>query len=205
MIKLMGVLGDHLVYPVAAACAVLSALEIAGAASIAESAFKSFEAPKGRMRILAGITSSAIIDDTYNASPLATSEALNTMARLTLKGKKIAALADMKELGTNTEKAHYDIGKQAGEVLHTLVTVGTAARFMVRGALDAGMSPERIMSFDTAEQAAPAIRDLVRAGDVTLVKGSQSMRMERVSRALLADQSSATDVLVRQEEEWGKR
>ncbi len=204
-VRLAGVLGGHLVYPIAAACAVASVLEIGGVATLAEAAFKSFEAPKGRMRILPGANSSAIIDDTYNSSPLACAEALKAMAKLTLKGKKLAALADMKELGANAEKAHYDIGKLAGETLHTLVTVGTAAKFMMRGALDAGMSPERVLSFETSEEAAPALRDIVRAGDAVLVKGSQSMRMERVSKALLADQESAANVLVRQEDEWKGR
>lgn len=202
-VRLLGALGEHLVYPIASAYAVAHALGILP--GVIEKAFDHFESPKGRMRILPGVNSSALIDDTYNASPLAATEALVTMGRLTLKGKKIAALADMKELGANTEKAHYDIGKLAGETLHTLATVGPAARFMVQGALDAGLSPDRILSFETSEEAGPVLRGLVRAGDAVLVKGSQSMRMERVSKALLANPETATDVLVRQEEEWGKR
>ncbi|HEU0080945.1 MAG TPA: Mur ligase family protein [Candidatus Paceibacterota bacterium] len=204
-IRLARVLGDHLVYPIAAACAVAHALGIVGVAALAEAAFASFEAPRGRMSILRGANSSALIDDTYNSSPLAAAEALRSLARLTLKGKKIAILGDMKELGAATEKAHYEIGRQAGECLHTLVTVGPAAKYMVRGALDAGMSAERVMSFDDSEDAGLAIRELVRAGDAVLVKGSQSMRMERASKLLLADPSTAVDVLVRQEDEWGRR
>ncbi|MDE2116864.1 MAG: hypothetical protein KGI79_03240, partial [Patescibacteria group bacterium] len=68
-----------------------------------------------------------------------------------------------------------------------------------------GLAADRVMHFDTSNEAAAALRDMVRAGDVILVKGSQSMRMERISKALLADSSSAADVLPRQEKEWLER
>ncbi|HEY0908432.1 MAG TPA: UDP-N-acetylmuramoyl-tripeptide--D-alanyl-D-alanine ligase [Candidatus Paceibacterota bacterium] len=201
-VVIRGVLGSHLMYSVAAASAVASVLgiqkEVAGA-------FADFETPKGRMRILPGALKSAIIDDTYNSSPIACAEALKALGGLSIRGRKMAALADMKELGDNTESAHRNIGKLAFEHLHTLVTVGEAAKFIALGARDAGMTADRIHSFATSEEAAAALADMVRAGDVVLVKGSQSMRMERVSKALLEDQSQAGKLLVRQEEEWSVR
>lgn len=201
-IVLQGVLGAHLIYSAAAACAVASAL---GIEKEVRGAFGEFETPKGRMRILPGILKSAIIDDTYNSSPIACVEALKALGGLSIRGRKVAALADMKELGDNTEAAHRAIGKLAFEYLHTLVTVGEAAKFIAAGAREAGMTADRIHSFATSEEAAGALADMVRAGDVVLVKGSQSMRMERASKALLEDQSWAEELLVRQEEEWMKR
>lgn len=201
-IELEGVLGGHLIYPVAAACAVAL---VVGVRSSVERAFKDFEAPKGRMRVLDGLNGCALIDDTYNSSPLACAEALDSLAGLTLKGKKFAVLGDMKELGANAERAHRDIGRLAGHSMHTVVTVGDMARFIALGAIDAGLSPERVLSFDDSEAAGAALRDLVRAGDVVLIKGSQSMRMEKATKALLAHPERAVDLLVRQEEEWGKR
>jgi UDP-N-acetylmuramoyl-tripeptide--D-alanyl-D-alanine ligase len=111
----------------------------------------------------------------------------------------------MKELGVNAQQAHEEIGRLAGEVVHKLVTVGEMARHIAKGALGAGLSAAKIESYDTAEEAGKALKEFVRAGDVVLVKGSQSMRMERVSGALLDPSVDPKDVLVRQEEEWAVR
>lgn len=206
-IELKGIIGAHLVYPVAAACAVAMVL---GIESKIEEAFSdtdpstgsSSDLPKGRMRLLPGREKSIIIDDTYNSSPIACTEALKTLGSLSIKGRKIAVLADMKELGEYTEKAHREVGVLAGETLHTLVTVGEAARFIAVGAKRAGLSADRIFSYDNSRLAADAVAGMIRPGDVILVKGSQSMRMERVSAALLADTVDASEVLVRQEKVW---
>jgi len=201
-ISIPGVLGEHLMYSIAAACAVAHVL---GIEEVISSAFKDFETPRGRMRILPGISVSAVIDDTYNSSPLASFEALKALGSLSIRGRKMAVLADMKELGDEAEKAHRTIGRRAFEQVHTLVTVGEMARFIAQGAREAGMAEDRIISYTDSTEAAHALAEIVRAGDVVLVKGSQSMRMERVSKALLADQSKASELLVRQEKEWTVR
>lgn len=201
-IMISGVLGSHLMYSIAAACAVASSL---GIESEIAPAFASFETPKGRMRILPGVRKSAVIDDTYNSSPLACAEALQALGGLSIRGRKIAALADMKELGAGAEAAHRTIGRRAFEHVHSLITVGELARSIAAGAREAGMAPDRIFSYTTSDEAAIALADMVRAGDVVLVKGSQSMRMERVSKALLEDPTQAAKLLVRQEEEWTVR
>lgn len=201
-LELMGVIGSHVMYPFAAATTVA---QILGIESVVPKAFHNFESPRGRMRIIRGINSSAIIDDTYNSSPLACTEALKTMEKVLLRGRKIAALADMKELGKNTEEAHKNIGKLAAQTLHTLVTVGDFGKLIAQGAIEAGMTSDRIFSFATSIEAGKALYDMIRAGDIVLVKGSQSMRMERVSKALLAEPDKASELLVRQEEEWGRR
>lgn len=201
-VEIGGVLGNHIMYPIAAACSVATVLEIQSKIPLA---FKDFDSPKGRMRILKGVSNSVIIDDTYNSSPLACAAGLKTLASISVKGKKIAALADMKELGANSEQAHREIGRLAGEKLHRLVTVGEIAKYIAQGALDAGMPANKIESYANSEEAGKALKDIVRAGDVVYVKGSQSMRMERVSAALLDPSINPRDVLVRQEEEWRKR
>lgn len=201
-IEVYGMLGGHLMYPIAAACAVGVALD---KVQDIDKAFTNFNPPKGRMRILKGISSIGIIDDTYNSSPLATIEALKTLSNLSIRGRKIAVLADMKELGDKSRSAHKEVGLLAGETLHTLVTVGEMARYIAEGAQEAGLAQDRVYSFDTSDEAGKAMVDIVRAGDVVLVKGSQSMRMERVVKELLEDKFKAGDLLVRQEDEWQKR
>lgn len=201
-IEIPGMLGNHGMYSIAAAATV--AVELGITSQIA-GAFTEFESPRGRMKILKGKATSALIDDTYNSSPLACIEALKTLSVLSIRGRKIAVLGDMKELGDGAKKAHIDIGELVADMAHTLVTVGPMAHYIAMGARDADMPGDRIVSFDTAEQAAVFLADMVRAGDCVLVKGSQSMRMERISKALLARPEEASAVLVRQEKEWEVR
>lgn len=206
-VELDGVLGRHLMYPVAAAHAVL---RVAGKGTIATNkslsdAFARFESPRGRMRLLEGKAQSVIIDDSYNSSPLASMEALKTLGALATRGRKIAVLGDMRELGEFSEKAHKDVGALAGQTVHTLVVVGAMAGAYENGARCAGLPHDHFISFPDSAQAGAYLAGIVRAGDVVLVKGSQSMRMERAAKALLADPAHAGDLLVRQEEEWTKR
>lgn len=201
-IEIYGMLGSHLVYPIAAACAVGLVLNLT---ENIDKAFTNFHPPKGRMRILKGISSSGIIDDTYNSSPLAAIEALKALSGLSIRGRKIAVLADMKELGNKSQVAHHEVGLFAGTSVHMLITVGEMSRYTAQGAQEAGLPADRVIAFDTSSEAAMAMGDIVRAGDVVLVKGSQSMRMERVVKELLEDKFKAGDLLVRQEEEWQKR
>ncbi|MDP1625106.1 MAG: UDP-N-acetylmuramoyl-tripeptide--D-alanyl-D-alanine ligase [bacterium] len=203
-ISLQGVLGTHLAYPVAAAMAVAQELNIDP--EVAAKALSTFEPPKGRMRILSGKGPSAVLDDTYNSSPIAVEEALKALDKISFnRGRKIAALADMKELGAFSDDAHIKVGELAGGIVHTLVVVGEAARAIARGARGVGLAEDRIVAFDTSAEAAEFLAEFVRAGDVVLVKGSQSMRMERVSKALIYDPSAAPELLVRQEKEWETR
>lgn len=201
-IEIYGVLGEHVMYSIGAAGAVG---KILGKLDDVEKAFTNFHTPRGRMKILAGISNTAIIDDTYNSSPLACTEAVKTISNLSIRGRKIAILGDMKELGNQAESAHRDIGRLAGESLHILVTVGELAQWISIGAQDAGLSLDKIYSFKSADQALSHVVDMVRAGDVILVKGSQSMRMEKIVKELLPDKFKAKDLLVRQEDEWLSR
>jgi UDP-N-acetylmuramoyl-tripeptide--D-alanyl-D-alanine ligase len=200
-VELEGVVGDHLMHPVAAALCVASVLGI----EHAEEAFRHFEPAKGRMRVLSGKQNSVVIDDTYNSSPLACMEALKTLKSLSVRGRRIAVLGDMKELGADSQRAHEGVGAYAAQCVHTLFVVGAAAAGIADGARRGGLSADRIAHFDDSIAAADALASIARAGDAILVKGSQSMRMERVSKALLADPSCAAEFLPRQEREWERR
>lgn len=201
-VEVRGVVGDHLMYPVAAAVALAVAL---GIESHVPSAFYTLEPAKGRMRIVPGKEKSVIIDDSYNSSPVACEAALKALGSLSVRGRRIAVLGDMKELGSNATTAHEAVGRLAAETVHTLVTVGELSRGVARGARRAGLTDDRIMEFAESGSAAEALKAFVRAGDAVLVKGSQSMRMERVSKAIMAEPERANEYLPRQEEEWLKR
>ena len=203
----------HLVLPEVAGkspmyCA-LPALAVARVLAIPiEIACKSLhdaDKPKGRMRLLSGMNGSVIIDDTYNASPKATEHGLKTLASIEAKGRKIAALGDMLELGDYTHEEHYKIGKIAAKSCHRLLTVGIRSRVIAEGALDEKMLDDVIMQCDTSIDAGRELVKLLEPGDVVYIKGSQSIRMERAVKMILAETHNPKTVLVRQENEWAKR
>ena len=189
-VKILGVLGAQQVYPVIAA-ATVGIVKNISITKIVES-IASHVYPKGRMNIIAGLNGSILVDDSYNSSPDALREGLNTLASIQTTGKKIAVLGDMMELGSFSAEEHRKAGVQAVSSCDVLVTVGQRAKLMSNNAVQ----------FDTAYEAGEYLKGIVGAGDIVYVKGSQSMRMERVSKALLAEPEKATDLLVRQEEEW---
>jgi UDP-N-acetylmuramoyl-tripeptide--D-alanyl-D-alanine ligase len=163
------------------------------------------EKPKGRMRLLPGMSGSTIIDDSYNASPKAAEHGLKTLGEIDTKGRKIAVLGDMMELGLHTRDEHYKIGKIAGSICHKLFAVGIRSRATVEGALDEKMSEAHIFECDSSIEAGKELVGSLQEGDVVYVKGSQSMRMERAIEMILARTHDPKAYLVRQEEEWMKR
>ncbi len=201
-VELGAVIGNHIMYSVAAAFAVAETLNIS--LNLAD-IFRRMDMPRGRMRLLKGKSGSVIIDDTYNSSPIACVEALKTLGDLPAKGRKIAVLGDMKELGIHAEEAHRKIGKLAGETVQILVTAGKMARDIAAEAQKAGLPADHITSFASSNEAKQNIADTLREGDVVLVKGSQSMRMEKIVEAILENPAQAPQLLVRQEEEWKNR
>jgi UDP-N-acetylmuramyl pentapeptide synthase len=161
-----------------------------------------YEAPKGRMNLIAGKNNSTIIDDTYNSSPDAVDAALQTLSEIQCSGKKIVTLGDMMELGTYSVEEHKKVGKKVIGVADILVTVGPRARAIGDEALEHGMSKDKMVHYSSSTEAGEYLNSMVGIGDIVLVKGSQSVRMERVVKALMADPSQASDLLVRQEQEW---
>ena len=168
-------------------------------------AIATYRVPRGRMNVLAGIRGSTLVDDTYNSSPDAVREALATLKSVETSGRKIAVLGDMMELGTFSVDEHRKIGELVVGTEDFFVTVGIRARDMALSALALGFDPTKIKSFDTSLEAAAFFASTdaaVGAGDIVLIKGSQSPRLERVTSVLLADPARAADLLVRQEAQW---
>ena len=119
--------------------------------------------------------------------------------------KQIAVLGDMMELGKHSVEEHRKAGAKAAQVAHLLITVGFRARDIAQGALDQGMSDDNILQFEDAIQAGKALEIGLREGDLVLVKGSQSMRMEKIVEEIMQDPAHAADLLVRQDVEWKSR
>ncbi len=161
-----------------------------------------YKAPKGRMNVLSGINDSTLIDDSYNSSPDAVEAALLTLREVTCSGKKIAVLGDMMELGKYSAEEHRKVGREVASAAQILVTVGQRSRLSAEEAQEHGLAADNIHSFDSSSEAISTLTALVKPNDIVLIKGSQSMRMERIVKALLKEPSKAGTLLVRQEEEW---
>lgn len=202
-IKRTGYLGRVYAAAGAAACAVAQVLDVDFVTL--DKALSEYTPESGRMRILDGIKNSILLDDTYNAAPKAMKHALETLREIDSRGKKIAILGDMLELGKHTEKVHKEIGKDASQAAHKLITVGMRSRFIVEGALNDGMDENNIFQFEDARSAGKFAESLIEEGDVVLLKASQGIRMERATEELLRYPDMKEELLVRQSEEWNGR
>jgi UDP-N-acetylmuramoyl-tripeptide--D-alanyl-D-alanine ligase len=198
-----GVFGRNHIYASLAALALSFGLKFNILDAI--NALKNYDVPPGRMRLLRGINETLIIDDTYNSSPFACEFSLKTLGEIKNKGRKIAVLGDMLELGKYTNEAHKNIGKIAKENCDALMVVGPRAEKIKEGAVENGMSPENIFEFPDSREAAIFVKSFAQKNDIVLIKGSQGMRMERVTEAILLDQKNKNKLLVRQDEEWLKK
>jgi UDP-N-acetylmuramoyl-tripeptide--D-alanyl-D-alanine ligase len=124
-----------------------------------------------------------ILDDAYNANADSMLAALQTLQEMPCKGRRVAVLGDMAELGKHSEAAHEEVGRRAAELgIAQLFAIGTMASVMARAARDAGLN--RVLEFADVETAAVAVKSFVRTGDVLLVKASRAARLERVSEGL---------------------
>jgi len=127
-----------------------------------------------------------VYDDSYNSNPRALDAALASLAALPA-ARKVAVLADMLELGENAKAFHRRAGETAAQAgWDVLVAVGPLAAGIAEGAAAAGMSAAAIHRFPDSGSAAAVISDIVRDGDLVLVKGSRGMKTEIVVDALRA-------------------
>jgi UDP-N-acetylmuramoyl-tripeptide--D-alanyl-D-alanine ligase len=119
-----------------------------------------------------------VIDDTYNASPLSMAAAINVLAEIA-KGRKIAAIGDMLELGTVAVVAHQKVGVHlatAGAAI--VIAVGEMASHAATAATQNGVA--KVVACQDHGQAVSELKKLLQPGDTLLIKGSRGMQMEKL-------------------------
>lgn len=195
-----GSLGMHHAYNYAAAAAVATLFDVS--LTDAATALRKHRPTAGRMRLVKGKNEVTIIDDTYNSSPVAVEQALATLKEIATNGRKIAVLGDMLELGRFSSREHERMGVEVSKVVDVFITIGVRARKMAESAVESGLAAGKVFSFDTSEEVAAALTEMAGKGDVVLVKASQSIRAERVVKALMQHPEEAPQLLVRQSREW---
>ena len=130
-----------------------------------------------------------MIDDTYNASPDSMKAALRVLASMEgVKGRRIAGLADMLELGENEKAFHYEVGQFAAEQNIDIVTCyGELSREILKGIAD---KTDRIVvrHFETREEMKDWLFSTVLPEDIVLLKGSNGMKLKEIANAFLLEE-----------------
>jgi len=154
---------------------------------------------------------SLLLDDTHNAPPVAVEAAIQTLdalKNLSPRSFSIAVLGDMFRLGNYEQEAHQGIGSQVALVADHLVTQGPRAELIAQQARQRGIAPGAIDVTYSPEDAAQVVKRRLKetseAGNlaIVLIKGSEEMRMERVTEILLAQPEEAAHSLDRQTLAW---
>lgn len=167
------------------------------------SALRDFHLPPGRLNPIPGIRESLIIDSSYNASPVATQSALQTLREISAE-RKIFVFGNMNELGSGSEKAHRDIAQVIAGAADILVTVGDQAAFTADEVLQQKiLTKEAVHSFLDIGVARDFVKGIIQKGDVILVKGSQNkVRLEKLVKYIMQEPAQAKELLVRQDGIW---
>jgi UDP-N-acetylmuramoyl-tripeptide--D-alanyl-D-alanine ligase len=122
-----------------------------------------------------------ILNDAYNANPASMLAALETLNRFPTRGRRIAVLGDMLELGADAAEAHRRIGRAVvSSGVGFLITMGSHAAETAEGALASGMSGDHLAVCREPSEAAQILSRVAERDDVILIKGSRGMRMERI-------------------------
>ena len=123
-----------------------------------------------------------VINDCYNANPSSVRAAIDLLiSRQVEKGRRIAVLGDMLELGPRSAELHAEVGRYAvTKGIDLLTAVGPLSSHTVAAARVAGLPCERAMHFESASTMARFVRSALTPGDVVLVKASRGMSLEQI-------------------------
>ena len=125
-----------------------------------------------------------IIDDTYNASYDSMKSALELLGKS--NNRKIAILGDMLELGNYTEEIHRKVGLDViKNNIDVLITVGNYSEFIKDEAIKTGFNKENIYSFKQQTDTYSLLTDILKKGDIVLVKGSHGINLIKVVEKIL--------------------
>jgi UDP-N-acetylmuramoyl-tripeptide--D-alanyl-D-alanine ligase len=158
----------------------LTADQVAGAAG-------ELEAAPHRGRVYHLPVGAVLVDDSYNASPVAVARMLELLAAAA--GRRVAVLGEMFELGELADEAHRAAGAQAARCCELLLAVGgAAARRLADAARAAGLDAVELVG--DAGEAASFLAARLRPGDIVLVKGSRGVGLDRTVAALLGEEAA---------------
>ena len=140
-----------------------------------------FKFPQGRLNFIK-FKGLRFIDDTYNSNPFSLNAALLTLGQADCKGRRILVMGDMLELGKQKELLHRQIAWSITNTCDRLITVGRLARITANAVRKSGFPAKHIFCCANALAAKDLLfkKILPQIDDLILVKGSRSMKMEKV-------------------------
>lgn len=173
--------GEHFVYNSLCAIAIGKSLGLSNEEII--KGISEFELTKKRMEIIKTESNILIINDCYNASYDSMKAAIEYIG--TLANRKIAILGDMLELGSFSKELHEKVGNEVTKNnIDILVTIGNEAKNIALGAEKTGMKKQEIHIFNSKEEAIPRIKEIVKNGDAVLIKASNAMKFDEITKEL---------------------
>lgn len=138
-----------------------------------ELGLKNIKPLAGRLNVTKGKNQTIIIDDTYNANPLSMKRALEYLQNYKVRGRRIALLGDMLELGSLEKQSHLEVTQLAKKNSDIFIAVG----------LKFQKTKPKIWFFDSEEAANYLLKNM-KKNDIILIKGSHAMKMDRIVEKL---------------------
>jgi len=180
------ILGEHHVMNALASIAVADSLQIDRAQIIA--ALEELPlAERWRMQLLEAPNGITVINDAYNASPDSTKAALQTLAQLgrSTGRRTVAVIGEMAELGEFSRLEHDAIGRLCVRLnLGLVIAIGAGAHLVYMGATQEGSYDGEAQFFESVDTALAGVREMLRSGDIVLVKSSKSANLRHLGDAL---------------------
>jgi len=177
--------GRHVVSNALAAIAAASVWGIG--ALEAQGVLRNLKTPAMRGELIRFTNGFALINDSYNSSPAALQAMINLLGATPGYQRRILTAGEMRELGPSSPKLHREAGEHTakiGNIDYVIGVQGDAAQ-IVAGAEAGGVPREHTKFFAAPADAADFLANFVRPGDLVLVKGSRSVKMERIVDVLL--------------------
>ena len=169
------------------ALAAMAAASVWGVGVVeAQEVFPGLQATGMRGRILNYEAGFSVINDCYNSNPVALAAMVDLLAHTPARGRRILAAGEMLELGPTSAELHRQAGRSAmaAKKMDWIIGVQGDAESLVQGAIDAGHPSAQARFFSSSAEAAGFVGDLLKPGDLALVKGSRGVKMERIVEAL---------------------
>ena len=137
--------------------------------------------PDGIRQKTSEVNGIKIIADCYNSSPDSAKSAIHTLSQIDTKGKKIAVLGDMLELGKMSKELHKSVGEAVcDENIDLLLCFGGMSEYYVKGALKKGFDKNNAKIFASKEDVAEYLKTTMKKGDAVLFKASRGMKFEEI-------------------------
>lgn len=178
-------LGFHQIYSMLAAASVglnfgLSLINI-------KKGLESISPLPNRMQLMPGYNNALILNDTYNGVPLAVEEALDVLNQLPAR-RRIVVLGEMSSEGDNSEALHRELARRLYKDKVDLVLLGTGdARFVGEELISLGFIQERMLTNLQNPQIVSNLLKILAKGDLVLVKGAPSLRLDEVVKKITRD------------------